>query len=83
MAAFEKFEGRLQERVIIYDLENGKWRRKFETIDQGMAGKFDVLADRDYQAVCFAIKPKPGLKGKNVWVFVDRFTGTVLALYVE
>lgn len=83
MAAFEKLEGKLQERVIIYDLENGKWRRKFETIDEEIAGKFEVLEDRDYQAVCFAIKPKPGLKGKNVWVFVDRFTGIILALYGE
>jgi len=83
MAAFEKLEGKLRERVIIYDQENGKWRMKFASLDEEMAGKFEVLEDRSYQAVCFALKPKPGLKGKNVWVFIDRFTGTVLALYVE
>ncbi|MCU0651822.1 MAG: hypothetical protein MUC39_02645 [Candidatus Omnitrophica bacterium] len=81
--AFEQLEGKIKERMIIYDIANGKWEAKFEGLDREMAAKFDVLAGKDYQAVCLAIKPKPGLKGKNTWVFVDRSTGAVLALYVE
>jgi len=83
LKAFEQLNGNIKERMIIYDVANGKWGAKFEQLDREMAAKFDVLAGKDYQAVCLAVKPKPGLKGKNTWVFVDRLSGAVLALYVE
>lgn len=81
--AFEEKEGKITERVILYDVANGKWKAKFKTISEALAEKFVVLEDTDYQAVCLSIKPKPGLKGKNTWIFIDRSTGEVLAIYVE
>jgi len=81
--AFREKGGNLKERIIIYDIANGQWDMRFENLDKELAAKFDVLIGKNYQAIRFKLKPRPGLKGKDVWVFVDRITGAVLALYVE
>ncbi len=83
MDAFQKAGGNLKERIVIYDVGNGRWEKSFGTLEQELISRFEVLLSGDYQAVCFALKPKPNLKGKNVWVFVDTATKEVLALYVE
>lgn len=83
MDAFQKAGGSLKERIVIYDLGNGRWEKTFLTLDQELISRFEVLLAQDYQAVCFALKPKPNLKGKNVWVFVDIATGEAIALYVQ
>lgn len=83
MDAFQKAGGNLKERIVIYDVGNGRWEKTFGILDQELISRFEVLLAGDYQAVCFALKPKPNLKGKNVWVFVDTATKEVLALYVE
>jgi len=80
---FQKLGGNLQQRIIVFDINNGKWERHFATIDRDLLAKFEVLLDKDYQAVCFAPKPRVSKEAKNIWVFIDRITGYVLALYVE
>jgi len=80
---FENKGGRIQDRVIIYDVNNGQWERGFSALDPEMAKKFEFLQDKDYQVVLLKLKPKPGLEGSNVWVFVDRITGIALAVYRE
>lgn len=84
VGAFQKLGGRLSERIIIYDVNNWKWEKKFESLSKdGLADKFSCLEGMNYQAVCFKIKPKPNLRGHDIWVFVERNTGTILALYTD
>ena len=80
---FQKLGGKLSERRIIYDIDNGIWESKRVFFNKEMVSKLEVLSEKNYQAICFVLKPRPSLKGKNTWVFVDKMTGEVLVVYVE
>ncbi len=68
-------------RTIIYDDGNKLWKEKIKHINKEMAPNYEFLKNKNYQAVCFALKE--GLLGGDVWFFVDKATGEVLTLYGE
>ena len=81
--AFQKKGGNILERVIIFDVGNGRWRKKVKTLSQDIASKFGFLDVVDYQAICLAAKPNRRVNMPDVWIFLDRFTGEILCIYAE
>lgn len=71
----------LENRNIIYDEGNKIWEEKFKSIGEERAKRYEFLENKNYQAVCYAIKE--GWLGGDFWVFVDKITGEVLIFYGE
>lgn len=61
------------------------WNRYFpkESKSQGIIAKKNILKDREYWAVSYYKKRKPGqsIKGGGICVFIDSHTGEILTTY--
>jgi hypothetical protein len=79
--ALEKEGETLNNRTLIYDEGNKLWEEKLKTINKEMTPNYEFLKDANYQAICFALNK--GWLGGDIWFFIDKKTGKVLALYGE
>ena len=71
----------LEWRTIIYDEGSKLWEEKVKTINKEKVPRYEFLKEKNYQAVLFVLKE--GLKGGDIWFFIDKVSGEVLTLYGE
>ncbi len=66
--------------ICQYDLDNIKFKKHHEQSRQKYF--YEVLEDRDYQALWFSRKeifdPNYIVLGSQLWIFLDQYTGEII-----